>query len=163
MPGTLTASLIGAVVWTTGNAKRARAYFDMEPHLMDDVTMGEIAASLSTSAAWGAWLLSVPRFSFANPASRLPVRRPTEDNRHSVARAVRIVSAARCVICSGSGSPDSSRTNRGAYRHARGHTTTIIASTIVGSPVSTAAIYTTAINAAVINADTSSIICGGVS
>jgi len=162
MPGALTALLIEAVVWTTGNAKRARAYFDMEPHIMDDVTMGEIAAWLSTSRAWGAWLLSVPRFSFANPASRLSVLRPTEDNGKSVARAVRIVSAARCIICSGSGSPDSGSTNRGAYRHSRGHTT-IIASTIVGSPVSTTAIYTTAINAAVINADTSSIIGGGVS
>ena len=48
MPGALTALLIEAVVWTTGNAKRARAYFDMEPHSMDVVTMGEIAASLST-------------------------------------------------------------------------------------------------------------------
>ena len=45
MPGTLTALLIGAVVWTTGNAKRARAYFDM-----DIVTMDEIAALLSTSS-----------------------------------------------------------------------------------------------------------------
>jgi hypothetical protein len=49
MPGTLTALLIGAAVQATGNAKRAKAYFDMEPHLNDVVTMGEIAASLSTS------------------------------------------------------------------------------------------------------------------
>ena len=80
-----------------------------------------------------------------------------------VTRAVGIISAARCVTCSGSGSADSSRTHRGAYRHS-GAYTAIIASTIVGSPVSTtAAIYTTAIYTAVINADTSSIICGGVS
>ena len=74
-----------------------------------------------------------------------------------VTRAVGIVSAARCVICSGSGSADSSRTDRSAYRHT-GAYAAIVASTIVGSPVST-----TAINAAVINADTSSIISGGVS
>jgi hypothetical protein len=49
MPGILTALLIGAVVQTTGKAKRAKAYFDMEPHLADVVTMGEIAASLFTS------------------------------------------------------------------------------------------------------------------
>ena len=79
-----------------------------------------------------------------------------------VTRAVGIVSAARCVICSGSGSADSSRTDRSAYRHT-GAYAAIVASTIVGSPVSTAAIYTTAIYTAVINADTSSIICGGVS
>jgi hypothetical protein len=54
MPGSLTALLIGAVVWTTGNAKRAKAYFDMEPHSMDVVTMGEIAASLSTRWQLGA-------------------------------------------------------------------------------------------------------------
>ena len=57
MPGILTALLIGAVVQTTGNPRRARACFDMEPHLMDVVTMGEISASLSTSGGWSAGLL----------------------------------------------------------------------------------------------------------
>jgi len=61
MPGALTALLIEAVVWTTRNAKRARAYFDMEPHSMDVVTMGEIAASLSTRWQLGRGA-SVPRF-----------------------------------------------------------------------------------------------------
>jgi hypothetical protein len=49
--------------------------------------------------------VSVPRFSFAL----------TGDDGQLVTRAVRIVSAARCVICSGSS------TNRGAYRNAGGH------------------------------------------
>ena len=48
MPGILTALLIGAVVQTTGKAKRAKAYFDIEPHLNDVVTMGEVGVSLST-------------------------------------------------------------------------------------------------------------------
>jgi hypothetical protein len=34
MPGTLTALLIGAAVQATGNAKRVKAYFDIEPHLL---------------------------------------------------------------------------------------------------------------------------------
>ena len=75
-----------------------------------------------------------------------------------VTRSVRIVSAAWCVICSGSRSTDGSSANgSGAYRHSRGYTPTIIASTVNPTAIYTAAIYT-----AVINANSSSIIRGGV-
>jgi len=79
-----------------------------------------------------------------------------------VAGSVRIVSAAGCVICSGSGSADGGRTHRGAYRHS-GAYAAIIAATIVGSTVSATTVNATAIYTAVIYADTSSIVCGGVS
>ncbi len=59
---------------------------------------------------------------------------------------MRIVSAARCVICSGSGSADS----RGAYRHARDRTA-IMASTTMGSAVNTTAIYAAVIHTGLIN------------
>jgi hypothetical protein len=78
-----------------------------------------------------------------------------------VAGSVRIVSAAGCVICSGSGSADGSSTHGSAYRHPRAYT--IIAATIVGSTVSATTVNATAIYTAVIYADTSSIVCGGVS
>jgi len=76
-----------------------------------------------------------------------------------VAGSVRIVSAAGCVICSGSGSADGSSTHGSTYRHPR--TYTIIAAT--SSTISATAVNATAIYTAVINADTSSIIGGGVS
>lgn len=78
-----------------------------------------------------------------------------------VAGSVRIVSAAGCVICSGSGSADGSSTHGSTYRHPR--TYTIIAATIVGSTISATAVNATAIYTAVINADTPSIISGSVS
>jgi hypothetical protein len=73
-----------------------------------------------------------------------------------VARRIRIVSAARRVICSCRSSTDGSSTD--AYRHSTANgCTTINATTINGAAIGTTAIDTTVINASATNGNASSI------
>lgn len=77
-----------------------------------------------------------------------------------VARRVGIVSAARRVICSSSGSSDGSSTD--AYRHSTGYGSTAIhATSIHASAGNATTIDATVINPTATNANTSSI-CEGV-